>query len=182
MDDAAFPGQHTTTTRVTTSNTVVQTDLRYDPFYLRTLPGLVKIVQLASNILSFFCILLSSYSHLSRAVFFKTLAGIGFWFTGILLLFYIFHVIEKFFRIPWLKIEFGFCLLWCLLYLVGASLCVDYASIDSAFGAAAFFGFCASIGYGFDAYLKLQAVRHGELAQGERVMVTKQTRMTVSSA
>jgi len=118
-----FPGQHSTTTRVTT--TQVQTDLRYDPTYFRTFPGLVKCVQLvclfninykeidvlnikfifkACNILGFFCMIFARYSHLSRGSFFKSLAGIGFWFTGILLLFYIFHVIEKFFRIPWLKI------------------------------------------------------------------------------
>lgn len=48
----------------------------------------------------------------------------GFWFTGILLVFYLFHIIEKFYKMPWLKIEFVFCALWTLLYLIAASLAV----------------------------------------------------------
>lgn len=46
MAEAAFPSQHTTTT-VTTSTTV-QTNLRYDPLYLRTVPGILKLCQVVS--------------------------------------------------------------------------------------------------------------------------------------
>ncbi|XP_065335309.1 CKLF-like MARVEL transmembrane domain-containing protein 4 [Cloeon dipterum] len=181
MDGTSFPGQHTTTTRVTTSNVSVQTNLRYDPLYLRTLPGLVKVVQIVCNMIGFLCVILAKYSHLARGSFFKSLSGIGFWFTGIMLLLYVFHVAEKFFRIPWLKIELGFCTLWTLLYLIASILCVDYASLDAAFGAAGFFGFCAMFAYGFDAYLKFQAVRSGELAQGDRVVI-QQMRTSTSVA
>lgn len=48
MADQGFPGQHTTTT-VTSSNTTVQTNLRYDPLYIRTIPGMLKIAQIVSN-------------------------------------------------------------------------------------------------------------------------------------
>ncbi|CAB3380057.1 Hypothetical predicted protein [Cloeon dipterum] len=128
-----------------------------------------QLVQIVCNMIGFLCVILAKYSHLARSSFFKSLSGIGFWFTGIMLLLYVFHVAEKFFRIPWLKIELGFCTLWTLLYLIASILCVDYASLDAAFGAAGFFGFCAMFAYGFDAYLKFQAVRNGELAQGDRV-------------
>lgn len=37
-----------------------------------------------------------------------------------------------------------------------------------------FFGFCAMVAYGIDAFLKFQAFKRGELAQGQRV-TTKQT-------
>lgn len=48
MMEQGFPGQHTTTT-VTTSTTTVQPNIRFDPSYVRTLPGLLKIVQVVSD-------------------------------------------------------------------------------------------------------------------------------------
>lgn len=46
--DQGFPGQHTTTTTVTTTTTSTQPNIRFDPSYARTLPGLLKIVQVVS--------------------------------------------------------------------------------------------------------------------------------------
>lgn len=48
MTEQTFPGQHTTTTTVTSGTTQVQTDIRYDPAYIRTLPGWLKIAQIVS--------------------------------------------------------------------------------------------------------------------------------------
>lgn len=48
MADQGFPGQHTTTTTMTATSTTVQTDIRYDPLYLRTLPGMLKVAQIVS--------------------------------------------------------------------------------------------------------------------------------------
>lgn len=48
MADQTFPNAHTTSTTVTTSNTRVQTDIRYDPSYIRTLPGMLKCAQIVS--------------------------------------------------------------------------------------------------------------------------------------
>lgn len=45
MDDHAFPGQHTTTTVVTT-NTEVITSLRFDAEHLNTIHGKLKIAEL----------------------------------------------------------------------------------------------------------------------------------------
>jgi hypothetical protein len=44
-----------------------------------------------------------------------------------------------------------------------------------------FFGFVAMIAYGYDAFLKFNAVRSGALAQGERV-VTKSSSTVTSPA
>jgi hypothetical protein len=56
------------------------------------------------NLLGFICITVSYGAITSRGSWFNTVAMGGFWFTGILLALYLFHVIEKFYRIPWLKI------------------------------------------------------------------------------
>ncbi|XP_006613089.1 plasmolipin-like [Apis dorsata] len=164
--DQGFPAQHTTTTTVTTSTTTTQPNIRFDSSYIRTLPGILKIVQVILNLLGFICITVSSY-HTSRGEWFNTVAMGGFWFTGILLVFYLFHIVEKFSKIPWLKIEFLFCIIWTAFYLLAASLAVDYAKYIEAYGVAAFFGYCAMVVYGYDAWLKFQAIKNGALAQGQ---------------
>merc|ERR1719491_944929 len=41
----------------------------------------------------------------------------GFFVTGLLLSFYLFHIIEKLSKVPWIMIEMGFCILWSFFYL-----------------------------------------------------------------
>ncbi|XP_017880418.1 CKLF-like MARVEL transmembrane domain-containing protein 8 [Ceratina calcarata] len=165
--DQGFPTVHTTTTTVTTSSTTTHPIIRFDPYYTRTLPGMLKVAQVVLNLLGFICITVSSQSNSSRGGWFNTVAMIGFWFTGILLVFYLFHIVEKFSKIPWLKIEFIFCVIWTAFYLLAAALAADYARYVEAFGVAAFFGFCAMVAYGYDAWLKFHAARSGALAQGQ---------------
>lgn len=125
------------------------------------------------NLLGFICIEVSRYTSLASGTFFNVVAMIGFWFTGILLVFYIFHVIERYFRIPWIQIELIFCGIWAVLYLI-ASISVSTVNAGS-YTAAAFFGFCAMVAYGYDTWLKFNAHKTGEIAQGERRVVQQQT-------
>ncbi|XP_046385871.1 plasmolipin [Ischnura elegans] len=180
MADRGFPDQHTTTT-VTSTNTTVQTNIRFDASYVRTLPGMLKVGQMVVDILGFICIIASNWSHSSRGSWFNTVAMGGFWFTGIMLALYLFHIVEKLYRIPWLKIEFIFCTLWVLFYLIAASLAAAIGGAIEAFAAAAFFGFVGMILYGFDAYIKFKAIKGGEIAQGERVVI-KSTSTAASPA
>ncbi|KAJ8932335.1 hypothetical protein NQ318_010629 [Aromia moschata] len=178
MTDPGFPSQHTTTTTVQTSNTTVETTIRFDPSYIRTIPGLLKLVQIVLNLLGFICIEASGvFSVHTRGSFFNFVAMTGFWFTGILLALYLFHLIEKTYRIPWLKIEFVFCALWtAFLSHRCLSCCIIWCrSIHRS----RVFGFCGMIAYGIDAFLKFKAIQSGQLAQGVRVM-NKQT-TTISS-
>lgn len=45
--EQGFPGQHTTTTTVTTSSSPIS--IRFDKSYIRTLPGMLKAAQAVSN-------------------------------------------------------------------------------------------------------------------------------------
>lgn len=103
----------------------------------------------------------------------------GFWFSGLMLVFYVFHVVEKFFRIPWLKIEFGFYAIWTLLYLIASILAVTFNS--AAYTAAGFFGFLAMIVYGYDAFLKYGLIRAGAIAQGSRMVEQTTVQQTATS-
>lgn len=186
MADMGFPSQHTTATTVTT-NTSVQTNIRFDSSYLRMLAGILKCIQIVSSCCTFLYIYYyvhnpsqRSLQHLcqtkkrkllcaghtyylshialdiigscdvlflsktlnligfisiqasgvwalhSRGGWYSTVSMGGFWFTGILLVFYLFHVIEKFYKIPWLKIEFVFCAIWTVFYLIASCLAVTF--------------------------------------------------------
>ena len=104
---------------------------------------------------------------------------IGFWGTGILLIFYLLHIIEKLRVIPWMMIEMIFCTVLFIFYLsCGIDLAVKYSHFriegtnndgPIAFAAASFFSFVAMIAYGVDAFFKFQGWRAGQLAQGEQV-------------
>lgn len=170
MAEQGFPSQHTTTTTVTSSNTTVQTNIRFDPLYIRTIPGMLKIAQIFFNLLGFISMLCSYTRYLSRGEWFNTVAMGGFWFTGIMLVLYLFHIVEKFYRIPWLKIEFVFCALWTFFYLIAASLVAAQSYVSEANIVAGIFGFIAMVLYGYDAFLKFQGIRGGAIAQGERTV------------
>lgn len=67
MADPGFPPQHTTTTTVTSSSTTVQRNIRYDPLYIRTIPGILKIAQIVSKIITVMIVLWVNvivYKHL----------------------------------------------------------------------------------------------------------------------
>lgn len=87
--------------------------------------------------LGFICIEVSNASYTSRGAWFNTVSMTAFWFTGIMLILYMFHIVEKFYQIPWLKIEFVFNGLWTFFYLLAASLAAAYGSYVEAFAAAA---------------------------------------------
>lgn len=174
MAEQGFPNQHTTTTTVTT-NTNVQTNIRYDPSYIRTVPGILKCAQIFFNLLGFISILTTITRYHSRATWFDTVSMGGFWFTGIMLVFYLFHIVEKFYRIPWLKIEFVFCAIWTFFYILAASLVADLSYLSEGNTVAAIFGFIAMVLYGYDAFIKFMAIRSGEIAQGERVVNKSQS-------
>lgn len=104
------------------------TNYRYNLLFL------AKISQVL-NLLGFICIQVSSFSYHSRGSYFSSIAMTGFWLTGILLFFYIFHVCQRFYKIPWLKIEMIYCALWTILYLIAASLAAAFGT--EAYSAAA---------------------------------------------
>ena len=66
----------------------------------------------------------------------------GFWVTGILLIFYLLHVIEKFHVIPWIMIEMGFTILWAFFY---CTCSIDLAVKAAHYDVAAFAGECRNI-------------------------------------
>jgi len=170
MADQGFPQSHTTTT--TTSVTMISGRPFLDTSYLRTLPGLVKVVQAVLDFICFICVVAGPYPGYGGAGWGTFVSIVAFIVTIILLIMYLFHMIEMFHFVPWLLVEMLYCALWTFFYLIASSVLaaastrLTYMAGSSAWGAFAFFGFCAMIAYGFDCFLKFRAWRNGEIAQG----------------
>ncbi|CAG7786445.1 unnamed protein product [Allacma fusca] len=177
--ETGFPVTHTTTT--TTTSTSVVTTLRFDPTYTRSLPGTLKCAQMVLNLIGFICVAVARYSTWTVASWFSFVAMGGLFITLFLFVFFLYHIIEKLYFIPWLLVEWVYCALWTFFYFTAATACASYGGYDSAFAAAAFFGYVAMLLYGFDAYLKYISWRAGEIAQGDRI-VNKTTTTTSSPA
>lgn len=170
----AYTNVYSTTTTITTTtaaSTVIVAP-RFDPSYSKTLPGILKIVNMVLDIFGFICIMVSPY-YTSRGRFFSFVSMTGFWLTASLLFNYLFHLVERTSFIPWLLIEFAFNTLWTIFYVVASACVADYSARFTdmdAYAAAAFFGFGAMAVYGADAFIKFRAWRNNELAQGELVV------------
>lgn len=118
-------------------------------------------------------------NHTGARGFFNTTLGIGWWYTLTMLLLFTFHVPEKFYTLPWLPVEIGVTSLVTLLYFI-ASLLVVLQS-GAAYTIAGIFGFITMGVYGYSGYLKFNAWKNGELAQGTLTRSTNTT-STQSSA
>jgi len=161
-----------TTTTTTITETHVQTNIRFDPNYVKTIQGALKVAAVVLNLIVFICgVSASTYWRNKPTLewaFFVSMTA--FWVTGILLIMYVLHVIEKFHVIPWLLIEMIFCGAWSLFYFSTGIDCAVRANEYNvpALTATSVFSFIALIVYAYDTFLKYSGWRAGQLAQGER--------------
>ncbi|XP_042235781.1 plasmolipin-like [Homarus americanus] len=166
MVDPGFPAHTATATAAPQPRPAG--NIRFDPTYInfRNIPGMLKIAQIVFNLIGYICAAVSTFNSYSHANWFSFVSMTGFWVTGILLVLYMMHVLERFYMVPWLMLEFGYCALWCFFYLTAAVACATWGGVDSGAAAASFFGFVAMILYGADAFFKFKAWRSGDIAQG----------------
>ncbi|XP_037790945.1 CKLF-like MARVEL transmembrane domain-containing protein 4 [Penaeus monodon] len=169
MADPGFPTSPTAANTATASMPGLP-GIRFDPIYFRSIPGILKCVQMVLNLVGYICVMCSVQSDAYTAGWFSFVSMTGFWVTGILLVLYLMHVLEKFHMVPWLFQELGYCALWTFFYFTASTACASWGGYYPAWAAAAFFGYAAMIAYGVDAFFKFKGWRSGEMAQGERQM------------
>merc|ERR1712150_39040 len=157
----------------TITETHVQTNIRFDPSYVKTLPGALKLTAVTLNLIVFICgVSATSYwrnTATMKWAFFVSMTA--FWVTGILLIMYVLHVIEKLHVIPWLLIEMIFSGSWFLFYFTVGTLCANNAfeyQGTSALAATSVFSYITMFVYCYDLLLTHYGWRVGQLAQGER--------------
>merc|ERR1711879_1094761 len=99
----------------------------------------------------------------------------GLLLSALLLSLYLFHIIEKLSKIPWIIIEMVYCFAWALFHLsVGLDLIVNgieynYNESDKflTYGTS-FFCFCGVLIYGFDGGLKFKGLKESRLGLAQR--------------
>jgi len=163
-ETAGFPATHTTTT---TTSMTPESDIRFDPTYVRTLPGTLKCAQMVLNLCGFISISVATRSNSHNANWFGVVSFGGLLITFILFLLFVFHVVEKLHFIPWILIELVYCGIWTFFYFTAATAAASMGHYEDPFAAAAFFGYVAMLFYGFDAYLKYISWKAGDIAQGK---------------
>jgi len=163
---------YTTRTEYVPAFSTVECRATPDASYLRTLPGMLKLLILALNFLVFFCLLVGGPGYYTGVGFATFVSTFGFTITLILLLLYLFHIVDMMPNIPWIVGEMVYCFAWAIFYFIAASvLAVATANYRGTFfwGVAAFFAIAALCAYGFDAYLKFLAWKRDEKATGAGV-------------
>uniref|UniRef100_A0A914HW22 MARVEL domain-containing protein n=1 Tax=Globodera rostochiensis TaxID=31243 RepID=A0A914HW22_GLORO len=140
-----------------------------DTSYLRTLPGLLKVIVIVFNLLCFMCLLIGGpayYAGVGGATF---VSVFGFIISLTLLMLYLFHIVDQFAQIPWIVCEMIFCFAWTIFYFIAGSV-LAIASVSHPYAGgwaiAAFFGFSAMLAYALDCYLKFLAWKKNERAVG----------------
>ncbi|XP_042908382.1 CKLF-like MARVEL transmembrane domain-containing protein 7 [Parasteatoda tepidariorum] len=140
--------------------------IRFDPSYIKTFPGMLKIAEIVNNIIGMICIMASGCSWCSNSNWFNFVASTGLTVTFVLLVFYFFHIIEKLKFVPWLAIELLYAATWTLFYMIAALVVAVKGGRDDAWAAAGFFGFAGAILYAADCYTKYKYWKDGIPAQG----------------
>jgi len=159
-------------TRVTvTSTTVTATRPQLDFNYVKTLPGILRIVEIALSIIVFICSV-SGCSWHSHAGFGAFVGFVGFILVTALLVLSVMHVFDSYPQIPWILFELIFYAIWTFFFLVAGSCLAALASYSTvlngilyynycrgAAGAGSFFAFAAMLVFGIDTFFKFREWR-----------------------
>lgn len=140
----------------------IRPEIRFEIDYLKTMHGVLKGIVLVLGIIN--VIIIATAVWYGANGFFNTAIGLAWWYTLVMLILFLFHVPEKFYTLPWLPVEIGVTCIITLLYFI-ASLMVILISTGTH-TVAGVFGLITTAVYTYSGYLKFQAWKNGELAQG----------------
>lgn len=167
--------EHTTTT----ASGPVMEDIRPDPMYLRTLPGVLKIVEIFLDILVLICASIDNWYSLGGG-WVQFVAASALVTTAILFIFHFFHIISRL-PGPWVLIEFVYYIVFVILYLIAAIVAAVRAPLAPSIGAACFFTFAALAVYTVDCffmYRSFKTVQHPHTGSGGQMTSTTITTTT----
>ncbi|GIY14237.1 hypothetical protein CEXT_733181 [Caerostris extrusa] len=150
-----------TVTVSATTTTKVSPNIRFDPSYAKSIPGILKIAEAEKeeilfyyefkesfilearivSLIGFICVQMVSNQYYagSASGWFIFVAMTAFWVTLVVVVLYLFHIIEKLHWIPWLL--GGFAALWAVFYFIAACVVVARSGEDAA-RSSGFLWFC----------------------------------------
>ena len=151
------------------SSETARKGIHFDPGYVATRPGMIKVAQAVIGLIGFIS---------AQTVRTKVYKAAGGWYTfvslpaffisTIFVLCYVFHIVERFKRLPWLLTEMGYAIAWCILFFIAGCIAATRIRKDPPWGAATFFAFVGMAVFGYEAFMKYGQWKKDEPAQGTR--------------
>ncbi|XP_067944226.1 plasmolipin-like [Watersipora subatra] len=168
--DAGNYSAHTTTTTTTERAT-----LFVNKDYIKTIPGILKLVQALSSLI---CLICGSVSNTMPAGWLGFVAGWVFFFSLIWFFLYLFNLVAKIHPVR-ILVEWVYDLVLTILFLISSIVAAVYAAAGaSILGAYAFFGFICTAALGVDLFLQFKVWRSEGLVRTTQSTTTT----TVTSA
>lgn len=169
----------TTYEQTTTVTSGPVDEIRPDPTYVRTIPGILKIVEILLDILVLICASIDNWYAIGGG-WVQFVSASALITTVILFIFHFFHIIS---RIPGpiVFIEFIYYCVYVFLYLIAAIVAAVRAPYAGSIGAAAFFCFAALAVYAVDTfflYRGWRVVQHPHTTSGTAVSTATTTTTT----
>ncbi|CEF68146.1 Marvel domain-containing protein [Strongyloides ratti] len=146
--------------------------IHLDLDYLKTLSGMLKCIEIALCFLTFITVIGGGPYYYNGATWASFVSSVGLMITTILLIFYLFHVVDKFTNVPWIVSEMVYCFMFSMFFfLAGSALALASMQykLSAGWAIASFFAFCAMVAYAFDCYLKFLSWKKGEKAVGGNI-------------
>ncbi|GLV41469.1 hypothetical protein CBL_06699 [Carabus blaptoides fortunei] len=110
--------------------------------FVKSIPGLFKILEIIFSLLAFICAMIFNTSwSWSLLAFFNTMALMCLCYAAIMILFHVIHCTTGFSSVPWHKLDCVLCILLAVLVFISSSLFIYYSKPVSL-EAAVVFGFC----------------------------------------
>ncbi|XP_076449637.1 uncharacterized protein LOC143286018 [Babylonia areolata] len=145
--------EHTTTT----VSSGPQEEIRPDTGYIRTVPGILKIVEVFLDILILICASIDNWYSVGGG-WVQFVAASAMVTTAILFFLHFFHIMSRI-PAPTVFIEFVYYIVYVILLLIAAIVAAVRAPWWPSVGAACFFTFAAVAVYAVDCFFLYRAYR-----------------------
>ncbi|CAF1572844.1 unnamed protein product [Adineta steineri] len=147
--------------------------------YVRKLPGMLKIVQLACSFIAIILVAVApTLTYSGNKGFFIFVSIVAISITTILLLMALINLQAVFIPERWSIIELCWCAFIALFYFIAGIVIATATDGNALYGAAACFGFAACIAYIVDFINRIRLRRAEEASENTETTVTKTTTTT----
>jgi len=127
--------------------------------YFTTPHGIVKLVQMVLDVLSFTLSMISWFT----VGWFNVVSISAFSFTSILLALHLFHIVDTLQPTTVIITELVYCALYAVFFLIASTIAATYAAVSGSMALATIFGFACMVLYGIDACLKYKMWKYQEV-------------------
>ncbi|ESO82805.1 hypothetical protein LOTGIDRAFT_229821 [Lottia gigantea] len=148
------------TTVTQSSSSGVASSIRPDVLYVKSIPGILKIVEMILCLIVLICASVGMWWLGGGGGWVQFVAALAFVVTIILFIFHFMHIIEKL-PGPWVLIEFIFYIVITIMWLIAAIVAAARIGGHGSVIATAFFAFAATAVYAVDTFFMFRGWKGG---------------------